>query len=55
MDTEFCVNALKKILTKGKPDVFNTDQGVQFTRKAFTEALESQDIWISMDGKDKGS
>lgn len=52
MDTEFCVDALDEALAKhGTPDIFNTDQGSQFTSFAFTNALKEKDIRISMDGK----
>jgi putative transposase len=45
------VEALEAALRKGKPDVFSTDQGSQFTGKAFTGLLEKHGIKISMDGK----
>jgi putative transposase len=51
LDADFCVEALEEALKKGKPDIFNTDQGSQFTGKAFTELLEKHEIKISMDGK----
>jgi putative transposase len=52
LENEFCVHALNEaILLHGKPDIFNTDQGVQFTSKDFTKLLESEAIKISMDGK----
>jgi putative transposase len=51
LDADFCVEALEEALRKGKPDVFNTDQGSQFTGKAFTALLEKKGIKISMDGK----
>ena len=51
LDADFCVEALEEALKKGKPDVFNTDQGAQFTGKAFTGLLEQHGIPISMDGK----
>jgi putative transposase len=51
LDADFCVEALEEALRKGKPDVFNTDQGSQFTGKAFTGFLEQPGIKISMDGK----
>jgi len=51
MDVEFCIEALEKALDKGKPEIFNTDQGSQFTGEAFTGILEKQGIRISMDGK----
>ena len=51
LDTDFCVEALKDALQYGKPEVFNTDQGSQFTSEAFTGLLHSNGIQISMDGK----
>jgi len=51
LDADFCVEALEEALRKGKPDIFNTDQGSQFTGKAFTGLLEKHGIKISMDGK----
>lgn len=52
MDKTFCVEALQEALdTHGKPEIFNTDQGVQFTCEAFISTLESQGISVSMDGK----
>jgi putative transposase len=51
LETEFCVAALKDALKKGKPEIFNTDQGSQFTSEAFTKILAEHDIRISMDGK----
>jgi len=52
MDSAFCVDALEEaIATYGSPDIFNTDQGSQFTSESFTEVLRSHDISISMDGK----
>lgn len=52
METDFCVEALKEALANyGKPDIFNTDQGVQFTAAAFIETLVAQGVQISMDGK----
>ena len=52
MEADFCVEALNEALAKhGKPDIFNTDQGSQFTSEAFTGALIKHDIKISMDGK----
>jgi putative transposase len=52
MDRTFCVEALQEALERyGKPDIFNTDQGVQFTCEAFIGALSEQGIAISMDGK----
>jgi len=52
MDDDFCVSALQSAIRRyGKSDIFNTDQGVQFTGKAFTDELKENDIKISMDGK----
>ncbi len=52
MDTDFCVAALEEALAKyGIPDIFNTDQGSQFTSEAYRELLRSQGIRQSMDGK----
>jgi putative transposase len=52
MEADFCVEALDEALAKhGKPDIFNTDQGSQFTSEAFTGVLIRHDIKISMDGK----
>ena len=50
MDVDFCIEALEEAFAFGKPEVFNTDQGSQFTSREFTGALKSQDIAISMDG-----
>lgn len=52
METGFCLEALKEALEKyGSPEIFNTDQGSQFTSAAFTGLLESYGIKISMDSK----
>lgn len=52
MDTAFCVEALEEAFAKhGRPEIFNTDQGSQFTSAAFIEALRSRDVAISMDGR----
>ena len=52
LESEFCVNALEEAISlHGKPDIFNTDQGVQFTSKDFIKVLETNNIKISMDGK----
>lgn len=51
LDASFCVEALEEALSKGKPDIFNTDQGAQFTSEAFTGLLEQHGVKISMDGK----
>ena len=52
MDDSFCVSALERAIRRyGKPEIFNTDQGSQYTGKAFTDVLKENDIVISMDGK----
>jgi putative transposase len=51
MEVGFCVAALEEALGKGRPEIFNTDQGSQFTSDAFTELLLEQGIQVSMDGK----
>jgi len=52
MDTSFCIEALDEALSKHeKPEIFNTDQGSQFTSEAFTGRLKEEGIAISMDGK----
>ena len=52
MDTEFCVDALEEALHRyGTPEIFNTDQGSQFTSQAFTGTLEKAGVKISMDGR----
>jgi putative transposase len=52
LDTRFCVEALKEALFKyGAPEIFNTDQGCQFTSEAFTSVLKTWNVKISMDGK----
>ena len=52
IDAAFCVGTLEDALARhGKPDIFNTDQGSQFTGTAFTGALANNSIAISMDGK----
>ena len=52
LDSSFCVDALEEAIAKyGCPEIFNTDQGSQFTAETFTDTLRSRDISISMDGK----
>ena len=52
MDTSFCIDALEEALYRhGKPEIFNSDQGSQFTSEAFTQVLKDNAIRISMDGK----
>ena len=51
LEADFCVDALKEALGQGQPEVFNTDQGSQFTSPEFTQALQEHGVKISMDGK----
>ena len=52
MDTAFSIEAVEEVLAKhGKPEIFNSDQGSQFTSVAFTNLLKKHEIAISMDGK----
>ena len=52
LDSDFCVSALQEAIVRyGCPEIFNTDQGSQFTSMAFTNVLKSHDIKISMDGR----
>ena len=52
LDAEFCVEALNQAIERfGTPQIFNTDQGAQFTSKEFTSVLKDNDIAISMDGR----
>lgn len=52
MDTDFCIEALNEAFNRyGTPEIFNTDQGSQFTSEAFTDELKKRGIKISMDGK----
>ena len=52
MDTSFCIHALEEAIYRyGRPIIFNTDQGSQYTSEAFTQVLKDNDIRISMDGK----
>jgi putative transposase len=52
LDTEFCVEAVEEALARyGGPEIFNTDQGAQFTSSDFTELLKSHKVQISMDGR----
>ena len=53
LETDFCVEALTEAMERhGRPDIFNTDQGVQFTSGAFLDELAARGVRISMDGKD---
>lgn len=51
MEVDFCVEALKRALRWGRPEIFNSDQGSQFTSERFTEELAVRGIGISMDGR----
>ena len=51
LDADFCIDALKEALSKGQPEIFNTDQGSQFTSDAFSGLLLERGIRVSMDGK----
>jgi putative transposase len=51
MEVEFCVEALQRALRRGRPDIFNSDQGPQFTSEKFTRELAAHQIAISMDGR----
>lgn len=52
MDAAFCIEALKEALARaGRPEIFNTDQGSQFTSADFTGVLRDAEVWISMDGR----
>jgi len=51
MDVDFCMDALRDSLSEKTPEIFNTDQGSQFTSKEFTSELKSNGVAISMDGK----
>jgi len=51
MDVDFCIEALEDAFAYGRPEIFNTDQGAQFTSREFTGRLVKEDIAISMDGR----
>jgi putative transposase len=51
LDNIFCIKALEKALKHSQPEIFNTDQGVQFTSRNFIDHLESAGVKISMDGR----
>jgi putative transposase len=51
LESDFCLAALQAALRRGRPEIFNTDQGTQFTSRAFTSVLEERQIAISMDGR----
>ena len=51
LDGSFCLDMLEEALSRGKPEVFNTDQGVQFTAEAWTSCLVTAGVAVSMDGR----
>jgi Transposase and inactivated derivatives len=51
LDSRFCVEALSKALWSSRPEIFNIDQGVQFTAREFSELLSRNEVKISMDGR----
>ncbi len=51
LDGSFCQEMLDEALSRGRPEVFNTDQGVQFTAEAWTDRLEAAGVKVSMDGR----
>ncbi len=55
LDTSFCVAALEEALSKGRPEILNTDQGSQFTDEDFTSVLHAHEVAISMDGRGRFS
>ena len=51
MEADFCIETLERVLSKSQCEIFNTDQGAQFTSKKFTDVLLKHQVKISMDGK----
>lgn len=51
LETRFCLEALDEALSRSRPEIFNTDQGCQFTSREYTERLESAGIAVSRDGR----
>jgi putative transposase len=51
LEARFCLEALEEALSRSRPEIFNTDQGIQFTSAAFTGRLEEAGVAISMDGR----
>jgi len=51
LDGSFCLEMLEEALSRGKPEVFNTDQGTQFTAEAWTRRLQTAGVAVSMDGR----
>ena len=50
-DSQFCLDALEVALSQGQPEIFNSDQGSQFTSQSFTQRLQQAEVQISMDGR----
>jgi putative transposase len=55
LDASFCIEALEEALSQGRPEIFNTDQGSQFTDEDFTSVLGAHGVAISMDGRGRVS
>lgn len=55
MDLSFCIDLVNKALAQGRPEIFNTDQGSQYTSTDFLEILTLANIRISMDGKGRAT
>jgi len=53
LENDFCIDALNKALLISKPEIFNSDQGSQFTSEDFIKVLKGENIDISMDGRDR--
>ena len=53
MEADFCIETLQRVLLNTRCDIFNTDQGSQFTSTGFTDVLKEHEIQISMDGKER--
>jgi putative transposase len=51
LEGRFCLETLEEALSVGKPEIFNTDQGVQYTSRSFTGLVESSGALVSMDGR----
>ena len=51
LEASFCIEALEEALGQGRPEIFNTDQGSQFTHHGFTGVLRAHGVAISMDGR----
>ena len=51
LEADFCAEAPEEALSQGQPEVFNTDQGSQFTSLEFTQVLKNRGVRVSMDGK----